>query len=462
MYNFIALVLVTNGIFVRRTVRVEDMDCLIDNLYTLWVGRFHLHANVVRYERSNKPPSSVRPPSARVPTSQTYNIPGSVKELNYIPNLCTILTKEGFADIQLSYLSGLWLIINFKNEKSERKLLQHKGVHSWFHVLQDATHDFGEIVDIEESPGSMFARKRIFVKTSRVDNILETFKVIFKGKNYMVRAKELFTWTPCFLEHKDASYISKDESILGNKNNTDNPQQGNGAREGESEDEGVSDTIFGDNPQSPCNHGYDDSSKADVQHSEDLFGFYDLLKKPPNFDNVLDPSLSHHLGFTPKVSQQENNNTGSLQQKETSNDSSLVRESSSKGLINRWKGQMMVLGEFNEVRFEEEIFGSIFNQSCARDFNHFISSSGLLEVKMEGYSFTWSYPSATKISKLDCFLVSKGIILTFPAITAVCLDRYFSDHRPIILNEIHTNFGPTPFWIFHSWFKRDGFDAMVE
>nr|GEZ78206.1 hypothetical protein [Tanacetum cinerariifolium] len=62
---------------------------------------------------------------------------------------------------------------------------------------------------------------------------------------------------------------------------------------GESEDEGVSDTIFGDNPQFPCNHGYDDSSKADVQHFEDPFGFYDLLKKPPNnFDNDLDPSLS--------------------------------------------------------------------------------------------------------------------------------------------------------------------------
>ncbi|GKC02424.1 RNA-directed DNA polymerase, eukaryota, partial [Tanacetum coccineum] len=132
------------------------------------------------------------------------------------------------------------------------------------------------------------------------------------------------------------------------------------------------------------------------------------------------------------------------------------------GLINQWKGETIVLGDFNEVRFEEERFGSIFNQSCARAFNHFISSSGLLEVKMEGYSFTWSHPSATKMSKLDRFLVSEGIFSTFPAITAVCLDRHLSDHRPIILNEIHTDFGPTPFRIYHSWFKRDGFDAMVE
>nr|GEY36831.1 RNA-directed DNA polymerase, eukaryota [Tanacetum cinerariifolium] len=93
------------------------------------------------------------------------------------------------------------------------------------------------------------------------------------------------------------------------------------------------------------------------------------------------------------------------------------------GLINRWKRETIVLGDFNEV-------------------------------KMEGYSFTWSHPSATKMSKLDRFLVSKGIILTFPAITAVCLDRHLSNHRPIILNEIHNNFGPTPFWIFHSWMIR--------
>nr|GEW35219.1 RNA-directed DNA polymerase, eukaryota, reverse transcriptase zinc-binding domain protein [Tanacetum cinerariifolium] len=40
--------------------------------------------------------------------------------------------------------------------------------------------------------------------------------------------------------------------------------------------------------------------------------------------------------------------------------------------------------------------------------------------------------------------------------------RHFSDHRPIILNDIHSDFHPTPFRIYHSWFKRDGFDAMVE
>ncbi|GJT87467.1 RNA-directed DNA polymerase, eukaryota, partial [Tanacetum coccineum] len=36
-------------------IRVEDIDWLIRNLCTIWIGRFHLHANVVRYERPRKP-----------------------------------------------------------------------------------------------------------------------------------------------------------------------------------------------------------------------------------------------------------------------------------------------------------------------------------------------------------------------------------------------------------------------
>nr|GFA86394.1 RNA-directed DNA polymerase, eukaryota [Tanacetum cinerariifolium] len=65
------------------------------------------------------------------------------------------------------------------------------------------------------------------------------------------------------------------------------------------------------------------------------------------------------------------------------------------------------MGDFNEVRSIDERFGSMFNQSCSRLFNHFITSSGLVDVKLEGYSFTWAHPSATKMSKLDRFLVSK-------------------------------------------------------
>nr|GFB68207.1 RNA-directed DNA polymerase, eukaryota [Tanacetum cinerariifolium] len=66
------------------------------------------------------------------------------------------------------------------------------------------------------------------------------------------------------------------------------------------------------------------------------------------------------------------------------------------------------------------------------------------------------------MSKLDRFLVSEGIFSIFPSITAVCLDRHLSDHRPIILCDVQADFGPIPFRFYHSWISLEGFDAMVE
>ncbi|GJX81387.1 hypothetical protein Tco_0330868 [Tanacetum coccineum] len=66
------------------------------------------------------------------------------------------------------------------------------------------------------------------------------------------------------------------------------------------------------------------------------------------------------------------------------------------------------------------------------------------------------------MSKLDRFLVSEGIFSMFPSIAALCLDRHLSDHRPILLREVHLDFGPIPFRFYHSWFDFVGFDDMIK
>ncbi|GJZ29353.1 RNA-directed DNA polymerase, eukaryota [Tanacetum coccineum] len=127
-------------------------------------------------------------------------------------------------------------------------------------------------------------------------------------------------------------------------------------------------------------------------------------------------------------------------------------------LITRWDGDSIVMGDFNEVRFVEERMGSVFNSQGASEFNSFINNSGLVDVHLEGYSFTWSHSSASKMSKLDRFLVTEGIISSFPYISAVCLDKHLSDHRPIILRDIVADYGATPFRFFNSWLRGlDGF-----
>ncbi|GKE25390.1 RNA-directed DNA polymerase, eukaryota, partial [Tanacetum coccineum] len=131
-------------------------------------------------------------------------------------------------------------------------------------------------------------------------------------------------------------------------------------------------------------------------------------------------------------------------------------------IIDLWDGECIILGDFNEVRSEHERFGTIFNVSGAKAFNHFISALGLIDLPLEGYSYTWSIKSASKMSKLDRFLVSEGLLMLFPSLSALCLERHLSDHRPIIMREVVADYGPSPFRVYHSWFTKDGFDKLVE
>ncbi|GJY59135.1 RNA-directed DNA polymerase, eukaryota [Tanacetum coccineum] len=131
-------------------------------------------------------------------------------------------------------------------------------------------------------------------------------------------------------------------------------------------------------------------------------------------------------------------------------------------VINRWDGESVVMGDFNEVRSEAERFGSIFNAQGAHSFNNFISLAGLVDLPLGGYSFTWSHKTANKMSKIDRFLISEGMLETFQHLSAVCLDRHLSDHRPILMREVCMDYGPIPFRFYHSWFQIEGFDKLVE
>ncbi|GJW14475.1 hypothetical protein Tco_0018608 [Tanacetum coccineum] len=44
-----------------RFIKVDTLDRLIDNLCTIWIESFHLHANIARFQRESKPTSTVDP-----------------------------------------------------------------------------------------------------------------------------------------------------------------------------------------------------------------------------------------------------------------------------------------------------------------------------------------------------------------------------------------------------------------
>ncbi|GKD36390.1 RNA-directed DNA polymerase, eukaryota, partial [Tanacetum coccineum] len=124
--------------------------------------------------------------------------------------------------------------------------------------------------------------------------------------------------------------------------------------------------------------------------------------------------------------------------------------------------ECVLMGDFNKVRTNYERYGTVFNLHGANAFNNFINTTGLVDLLLEGYSYTWSHKYASKMSKLDRFLITEGLLMIFPSLSALCLDRHLSDHRPILLRELNVDYGPIPFRLFHSWFNKNRFVKMVE
>ncbi|GJV10819.1 RNA-directed DNA polymerase, eukaryota [Tanacetum coccineum] len=131
-------------------------------------------------------------------------------------------------------------------------------------------------------------------------------------------------------------------------------------------------------------------------------------------------------------------------------------------MIDNWRGESILMGDFNEVRSKEERFGSIFNNHNAIAFDSFISLGGLVEVPLgKIVLLNVAIKSGNKMSKLDRFLISESLMGSCPNMTSITLDRYLSDHRPILLREVCYNYGPTPFRMFHYWFEWEGFDKFI-
>lgn len=58
-------------------------------------------------------------------------------------------------------------------------------------------------------------------------------------------------------------------------------------------------------------------------------------------------------------------------------------------------------------------------------------------------------------------MVSKDLLLRFPRLTGLVLDKNIPYHRPIVLFENCMDYGPSHFRLFDSWFELKGFDEVV-
>ncbi|GJX78048.1 RNA-directed DNA polymerase, eukaryota [Tanacetum coccineum] len=421
---------------------------------------------------------------------------GKMKDINALSNLFIILANEGFENVKLFYLGGQWVLLELDSVTSKEKITNHVGVGSWFEVLKPACNSFmceerlvwvaieglpvkaltrntyakivaswGELVDINESDNASFHAIRVCSEYKTRVRINDRVKIILRDSVIGLCFRAGTAWMPEF-------QTVMEDALLQLRSNPVVHCLGNKAKKG---------WIQELNTKHRVNFVALQETKMEKM---DLFSIKALWGNL-SFDYAFSPSIGYSGGilcvWDPRLFVKDNS---------TVSDSFLAISgtwipSSTKllvisvyapqdlterrmlwdfihHLIDSWDGECVLLGDFNEVRFEHERRGSLFNSHGANSFNNFITRTGLIDLPLEGYSFTWAHKSASKMSKLDRFLISEGLLALFPSISALCLDKHLSDHRPILLRELNVDYGPTPFRFFHSWSSRKGFDKMVE
>ncbi|XP_021995704.1 uncharacterized protein LOC110892874 [Helianthus annuus] len=127
-----------------------------------------------------------------------------------------------------------------------------------------------------------------------------------------------------------------------------------------------------------------------------------------------------------------------------------------------FEGLFVFLGDFNEVRVQEDRLNSVFNPNNALAFNNFIRLAGLSEYNMGGAKFTYITPDGSKHSKLDRIFVCDGFMDTWPNASLTALPREKLDHRPLILQVSSGNFGPIPFRFFNTWLQEPELADVVK
>nr|GEZ20323.1 RNA-directed DNA polymerase, eukaryota, reverse transcriptase zinc-binding domain protein [Tanacetum cinerariifolium] len=301
-----------------------------------------------------------------------------------------------------------------------------------FNTFVKLASKWGELVEWKNIEDNNFSRKQLYVKTKLNEIICERFKVIIQGNVHWVRAKEMERWDPLLQTSVNEVHEKEIEAPSEEaKQNSYNSVRNNSLN------------------ASYCSQRF----KAGLDHKTKKGWIKDLCtKNRVNFVSLQETKMKHTELVT--INKLWGNSSYDY-----AFSSSLVVTGT---WIPTWYGECVIMGDFNEVRSEHERYGSVFNVQSVAAFINFISLASLIDLPLDGYAYTWVHKSATKMSKLDRFLISKGLMASFPHLSAICLDKHLSDHHPILMREMNIYYGPTPFRFFHSWFQIEGFYKLVE
>ncbi|GJZ43584.1 nucleotide-binding alpha-beta plait domain-containing protein [Tanacetum coccineum] len=250
-----------------RFIKVFDVERLVGNLCTVWIGRHRKYANAARFHRPKGFTSSHQPA-----------MKGKIRDSS-IGNI--------------RYMGGLWVMIAFDSVEAKEKFLLSTGI------------KVGPLSKCGELGEENYHCKRLCVLTKSMSHIFESFKINYKGKTHWVRAIEIPGWTPDLDDQNDEESDSEDEECeeVFKKDFGESDEE----VQGENDVSRVSDTeVEEENPKSKDGVV---SSEQNGKQSEDPFNIYSLLNKDKmknNKEASTKKSLEYPPGFTPRENDVEN------------------------------------------------------------------------------------------------------------------------------------------------------------
>nr|GEY04759.1 DIE2/ALG10 family [Tanacetum cinerariifolium] len=294
-----------------RFIKVFDAERLVNNLCTVWIGSHRLHASIARFQRPTGQNSSRNFGHNWEKWKDDKGNNGNFNSYAHVlkgvshPNGDTMNTPSLVIgdDCQSGRLFALsqWKV--FRSVDGKDKFKVNVGTNSWFSLLIETSSDFvvdgrvawvevegiplkvwtdntfkriaskwGTLLSIDNSEEDCYHNKCMCIFTADMVNIFESFKIIYQGKTFWIRAKEVSGWSLEFEEQLDEDSEPEDDIFGGvDKPNIDNSKE-------EFEDENVvPDTVFDDGSVKPS--VVKNSSGNQGNKSEDPFDLYPLLNK---------------------------------------------------------------------------------------------------------------------------------------------------------------------------------------
>ena len=129
----------------------------------------------------------------------------------------------------------------------------------------------------------------------------------------------------------------------------------------------------------------------------------------------------------------------------------------------RWPMKWCLVGDVNIIRYPSERLGCESFSPAMFAFSDFIENNSLVDLPLEGASFTWFNDSGLpSMSRIDRVLVSLDWEEHFENVSQRVLPRVLSDHCPLLLEAGVVRRGRSAFKFENMWLEAEGFVDRVK